>query len=126
MQHTLRFILVAALLGTLAAARPIDEPFQRTSPAARLSQQLATYRGSGLTLAQCNQRMRDMNTLLTGAGYRNQGSRLLQDGTHMSKWYHPDRDTTVMAFSGTNASGNAMQVGELAGHVRWNELIAMP
>lgn len=124
--HTLKhwtrrspLVVAAALLCT--AGPPTAPALQPT-----LGGQLAALSGTGLTMAECRQRMQTLSTLLQEAGYRNVRTLTLPDGTLMARWYHTDRQTTALAFMGQNSTGNAFSVSEHAGIMRWNELIAGP
>jgi hypothetical protein len=91
-----------------------------------LGSQMEGMSGTGLTLAECRQRMQTLGTMLQKAGYRNVRTRTLDDGTLLAQWYHPARKMTALAFSGQNSTGNIFSAREHAGMLRWNELIAVP
>lgn len=91
-----------------------------------LGSQMAGLSGTGLSLAECRQRMQALGTLLEGAGYRTVRTRPLEDGTLIARWYHTGRQMTALAFSGQNGTDNAFSAREYAGLLRWNELIASP
>lgn len=93
---------------------------------ASLSTQMAAMNGSGLTIAECRDRLQQLGTMLDGAGYGTVHTQTLHDGTLASRWYHQATKKTVLAFSGQNAVGNALSVGEHDGLIRMNELIALP
>ncbi|MEF2277602.1 hypothetical protein V3W47_04765 [Deinococcus sp. YIM 134068] len=101
-------------------------PTVQTRQSDTLGSRMAGMSGTGLSLAECRQRMQDVDTLLRGAGYGNVQTHTLEDGTLVARWYHTDRQMTALAFSGQHSSGNAFSVGEYAGIIRWNELIALP
>lgn len=113
-------VIVAALLGASGhvsvQARQADT----------LGSQLAALSGTGLTMAECRQRMQALETLLQRAGYRNVRTQTLADGTLLARWYNPGRQMTALAFSGQNSTGNAFAAREYAGLLRWNELITVP
>ena len=88
--------------------------------------QLSAMSGSGLRLAGCQERMQTLGIMLAKAGYGPMRSRLLDGTTMIARWYHPEHHTTVVAFAGWQDSDNAFSVAEVAGVLRWNELIAMP
>lgn len=113
-------VIAAALLGATGPTNVLAR--QAATPGS----QMAAMSGTGLTRAQCEQRMRDLNTLLGGAGYRSMSTRVMRDGTLMARWYNTESRTTALAFSGQLDTGNAFSSGEYPGYLRWNEFIALP
>lgn len=108
-------VLATLLLGSVLAR-------QDTS----LNMQITRMAGTGLTSAQCRERMQQLGTLLEGAGYGAARTQRLSDGTLAARWYNQTTKRTALAFSGQNAAGNAFFVGEHDGLIRWNELILLP
>ncbi|CAM3437133.1 hypothetical protein DEDE109153_17050 [Deinococcus deserti] len=91
-----------------------------------LSSRLAALAGTGLSIAECRERMQNMGTMLDGAGYGTARTHHLSDGTLAARWYNPATERTAVAFAGQQATDNAFSTAELDGQVRWNEFIAMP
>ncbi len=91
-----------------------------------LGHQLTAMAGTGLTLAECEQRMQTLGTMLNRAGYVSRRAHLGADAVMTALWYHPQHHTSVVAFSGWRASDNAFSATEMDGQVRWNELLATP
>lgn len=108
-------IWATLLLGSVLAA-------QVTS----LSAQLAAMSGTGLTIAQCRDRMQNLGTLLGRAGYSPGRTQTMSDGTLAARWYNRTANRTVVAFSGQNAVGNIFTVSEQDGPVRWSDLLVVP
>lgn len=119
-------LAVATLLGTFTSPAPLGEPLVHTRLPAAVGAQLAVYAGRGLSLGECKGRLYALGSRLKEAGYRNLGRRLGADGVEISLWYHPARKMTVVATFSTNAVGNLMEVGEVPGRLRWNELMGPP
>lgn len=113
-------VIGAVLLGGFGQASP-GAP--RAGP---LGARLAAMSGTGLTMAECRQKMQDLNLLLRGAGYRTVRTGTSEDGTLVARWYNTNRRVTVLAFSGQNSTGNAFSAREYAGLLRWDELIGRP
>lgn len=95
-------------------------------PPDTLSTQLTAMTGTGLKLTECQKRMQTLGTMLSNAGYVSRHSHLGADAMMTALWYHPQRHTTVLAFSGWRAADNAFSATEMDGQVRWNELLATP
>lgn len=99
---------------------------QTPGPPDTLGTQLTAMAGTGLKLAECEQRLQTLGTMLSQAGYVSRRAHLGTDATMTALWVHPQRHTSVVAFSGWQASDNAFSAAEMAGEVRWNELLATP
>lgn len=82
--------------------------------------------GTGLTIAECRERLQKLGTLLEGAGYGAARTQELSDGTLAARWYNRSTNGTALAFSGQNAVGNAFSVSEDSGLIAMNEPIALP
>ena len=124
-RHTPARRLSAALLtlGLLGAPGALGN---QAAPADALGPQLTAMSGTGLTLAECEQRMQTLGTMLNQAGYVSRRAHLGADAVMTALWYHPQHHTSVVAFSGWQASDNAFSATEMAGQVRWNELLPTP
>ena len=119
-RRTLVALLTLSLLGApVALGRPFDPPEDA------LSVQMMALSGTGLMLAGCQERMQTLGTMLRNAGYNPMSSHVI-GGSMVARWYHPLRHTTVLAFAGWQASGNAFSVTDTPGLVRWNELLSTP
>lgn len=113
-------LLTVALLGASGSlARQANAPNA-------MSTQLSAMAGTGLMLAGCQERLQLLGRLLSTAGYGPMRARLVDGTTMITRWYHPEHHTTVVAFAGWQLSGNAFSVGEFTGLTRWNELLATP
>ncbi|CAM4136194.1 hypothetical protein [Deinococcus marmoris] len=123
--HPLARRLSVALLtlGLLGAPGALG---RQAAPAETLGNQLTAMSATGLKLAECEQRMQALGTMLSQAGYVSRRSHLGADAVMTGVWYHPQRQTTVVAFSGWQAADNAFSAAEMDGQVRWNELLATP
>ncbi|MBB6018175.1 hypothetical protein ACFP9V_26070 [Deinococcus radiopugnans] len=95
-------------------------------PAEEIGNRLTEMSGTGLKFADCEQRLQTLETMLGRAGYVSRRSHLGADAVMTALWYHPQRHTSVVAFSGWQAADNAFSAKELDGEVRWNELLATP
>ena len=99
-------------------------------PLARLGMTLGTQvqamSARGLTLAQGQERLEALNTLLKGAGYGPMRRSRLEDGTLLARWSHAHARSTVLMTMEQQETGDTFTVSEVAGQVRWNELIATP
>lgn len=111
------------ILGLLGAPGALGG--QAGSPDA-LGNQLTAMAGTGLKLAECQKRMQTLATMLGKAGYVSKRSHLGADAIMTALWYHPQNHTTVLAFSGRQASDNAFSATEMDGQMRWNDLLPMP
>lgn len=118
-----RLSVTLLTLGLLGAPGALGS---QAAPAETLGTQLTAMAGTGLKLAECETRMQTLGTMLSQAGYVSRRAHLGADATMTALWYHPQRQTTVVAFSGWQAADNAFSVAEMAGDVRWNELLATP
>ena len=120
-RRALAALLTLSLLGApMVLGRPYDPPEDA------LSVQMMTLSGTDLMLAGCQERMQKLGTMLSTAGYGPMSSHVIGGSTMVARWYHPLRHTTVLAFAGWQASGNAFSATETPGSVRWNELLSMP
>ncbi len=117
--------LSAALLtlGLLGAPGALGNQAESTD---ELGPQLTAMAATGLMHSECEQRMQTVGTMLSRAGYVSRRSHLGADAVMTALWYHPQRHTSVVAFSGWRASDNAFSAAEMDGQVRWNELIGTP
>ena len=119
-----RRLSVALLtLGLLGASGALGS---QTDPPDTLGPQLTAMAGTGLKLTECEKRMQTLGTMLGQAGYVSRHAHLGADAVMTALWYHPQRHTTVVAFSGWQASDNAFSAAEMAGQLGWNELFPMP
>ena len=64
--------------------------------------------------------------MLDKAGYVSMRSHVGAHAIVTALWYHPQRHTFVVAFSGLRASDNAFSAAEMDGQVRWKELLDTP
>ncbi|CAM4357921.1 hypothetical protein [Deinococcus marmoris] len=112
-------LVLLAFPGTLAIR-------QTPGPPDTLATQVSAMSATGLKLAECEQRMQTLGTMLSRAGYVSRRAHVGADTVMTSLWYHPQHHTSVVAFSGLRASDNAFSAAEMAGEVRWNELLATP
>ncbi|GGL88492.1 hypothetical protein GCM10010840_28120 [Deinococcus aerolatus] len=96
------------------------------APAETLGTQLTAMSATGLKLSECQTRMQTLGTMLSKAGYVSRRAHLGADAVMTALWYHPQRHTTVVAFSGWQASDNAFSAAEIAGQVGWNEFLPLP
>ena len=112
---SLALLTVIVLGGSGSFAMPADTPDS-------LGTQLTAMSGTGLTLAECHERMQRLESMLGKAGYGPMRSHLGQAGSMIARWYRPQGHTTVLAFASVQATDNAFSVTEIAGLVRWNEL----
>lgn len=124
-RHPLVRRLSAALLilGLLGAPGALG---RQAAPAETLGTQLTAMAGTGLKLAECEQRLQTLETMLSQAGYVSRRAHLGTDATMTALWVHPQRHTSVVAFSGWQASDNAFSAAEMAGEVRWIEFLPLP
>ena len=115
------------LLALLAFPRTLAMR-QSSGPPDTLGSQVSAMSATGLKLAECEQRMQDLRTMLSRAGYVSRRSHVGADAVMTALWYHPQHHTSVVAFSGFRASDNTMSfsAAEMAGEVRWSELLATP
>ena len=119
--HARRALVALSLLGApMVLGRPYDAP---EDP---LSIQMMTLSGTGLTLAECQERLQTLGTMLSTAGYSPMSSHVIGGTTMIARWYHPLRHNTILAFAGWQGSGNAFSATETPGSVRWNELLSTP
>lgn len=120
-RRTSSALLMLALLassGTLAIVQTAGPPDSPSTTVTAMS-------GTGLTFAECQKRAQEMNRVLVQAGYSSMRQYARGD-TMVARWYHSQRDTTTLAFCGSQPSNNAFSVVEVPGLVRWNELIPVP
>lgn len=119
--HARRALVALSLLGApMVLGRPYDPPEDA------LSIQMMTLTGTGLTLAECQERLQTLGTMLSTAGYGPMSSHVIGGTTMVARWYHPLRHNTILAFAGWQGSGNAFSATETPGSVRWNELLSTP
>ena len=114
-------LTLLAFPGTLATR-------QTPGPPDTLGTQVSAMSATGLNLAECEQRMQDLRTMLSRAGYVSKRSHVGADTVITSLWYHPQHQTSVVAFSGFRASDNTLSfsAAEMAGEVLWNDLLPTP
>ncbi|CAM4129969.1 hypothetical protein [Deinococcus marmoris] len=89
-----------------------------------LSAQVTAMSATGLTLAECQQRVQQMTGILAQAGYRSMRPYARGD-TMIASWHGRQRDTTFLAISGTQASDNVFSVVEVPGLVHSNDFFGI-
>jgi hypothetical protein len=81
--------------------------------------------GSGLTLDTCQERLARLDGMLRGMGYRARSTRTIDEVSY-SRWYHPDREVSVLSMMGEEPGGHYLNVVEYPGLLRWNEFYLTP
>ncbi|UQN09365.1 hypothetical protein [Deinococcus sp. QL22] len=116
---SLAAVTLAVLASTGQAFRPADLP-EIPAP------QVSFLAGEGLVLSECQQRMHTLATQLQDAGYNPVQTHMTNEGQLLARWYHPQRDITVVMVSGWQATENVFSAEAISGLVRWNALIGTP
>ncbi|MFC4424903.1 hypothetical protein [Deinococcus navajonensis] len=121
--HFYRSCFALSTVALLGASGALS---RQADPPNALHTQLKAMSGTGLMLAGCQERLQTLDGMLRKAGYSPMRSWLVDGSTMIARWYHPERHTTVLAFAGWQATGNAFSTDEFAGMMRWNELTTSP
>lgn len=89
--------------------------------AAPLADLIATASGHGLTLTECVDRIKHLDTLLRDRGYGARRDDELEPGVLVTRWYRPDSHTAVLAWMKADGAAHDLELAEFTWNHPWSD-----